>query len=146
MMNNRIQTILILLVTTLFVSALLFVDLVTSASAGDQAVDPDLIALTNLNPAPDSANAPDALMSFFIEPSPDAGKINVDGNLYGDGDTLEFNSEKSLTPSYDGNYWQFTHWSGTYVTTTSPLILSPIQDYTVIANFARSCFDLILKS
>ncbi len=149
MMNQRIQTILILLITTLFVSAFLMAELVTSASAGDQEIAP-IAPITTIQD--DSGNLPlatDAIsIDISISPQPDDGqKVRIEPNIgeYGHGETAEnITQTVSLIPVHDSVYWQFTNWSGTTTTTDIPLDLGAIQDYDITANFKRSCFDLVL--
>ncbi len=134
MKDKRVRTILIIATITLFVSALFLADMVTSASAVHEGAEP-----RNPSKATESFT-----INFGINPV-GSGQINVDGDLYpATAPSLVFDTAKSLTPSYDDDYWQFTRWTGTIVSTTVPLILQPIQDYNVTANFSRRCFDLTL--
>ena len=137
-MKTRLQTILLIIITALTVSILLFAELVTLASAGDQAGETDSATSTN------SANSIDAF-TIYIGINPiGAGQINIGGTSYSNGASVPISGDVSLTPVNDLGYWRFTGWSGTYITTTSPLFLPATQDYDVTANFARTCFDLTL--
>ena len=137
-MKTRIQTILFLITATLIISVLLFTELVTSATAGDMAAEQN-------TPNGPTASAADFTINIGINPV-GSGQIRVEplGQSYSDGASVPITGDVSLTPDYDSNYWQFLRWSGTYLTTTSPLPLSASQNYEVIANFGRRCFNLTL--